>query len=165
MNTKLVTAAIALSIASIASAACRKSAEEERKEAARAAQEMQKETAEAELHAAEVAREGRIEAMEERNELLAAVRREQLDYREKLHEELDAIDQQLAEKKIDVGRDGVVTYQGNDPKVKELVARRSTLRSGIDALENSTEQSWESVKSQLDKLLGEGASKANRGRM
>src|SRR5205085_11453800 len=108
----------------IAATGCRKSVETERKEAVESADKADEKTAKA-----------RAEAIDERNDYLAAVRREQLDYRERLHEELDDIDHKLVDLHAEPGRDGVVHYVGKDSeKVKELVDRRTILRTDIDAL-------------------------------
>jgi len=131
----------------IAATGCRKSVETERKEAVEAAQNADDKTAKA-----------RAEAIDERNEYLAAVRREQLDYRERLHDQLDDVDHKLTDLHADIGRDGIVHYDehGKDAaKVKELVDRRTYLRTDIDALESSTEKDWEQVKARLDADLGD----------
>lgn len=154
MKTTNLALALALGISTIGIAACRKSPETERKEAERAAQKADEKT-----------REARIEAMDERNDYLAAIRREQIDYRERLHETLDDIDRDLANLKVDIGRDNVVRYdehQKDAAKVKDLVDRRSMIRADIEALENSTEKDWDAVKARIDQHLGD---RPRRGRI
>ena len=107
------------------------------------------------------ARNGRAKAQEkatdERNDYLAAIRREQIDYRERIHDELDDIDRKLTDMRADIGRDGIVHFdekRGDAAKVKELVDRRVLLRTDSDALDSSTEKDWEVVKAKLDADLG-----------
>lgn len=154
MKTTNIVLALALGISTIATAACKKSPETERKEAERAAQK-----------ADEKMREARAEALDERNDYLAAIRREQIDYREKLHETLDDIDRDLANLKVDIDRDGVAHYdeRGKDAaKAKDLLDRRATIRADIDALESSTERDWDVVKARIDQHLGD---RPRRGRI
>lgn len=137
-TTKLILAA-ALTIAAVG---CRKSAETERQEAVNAAE-----------RADETTRKARAEAIDEHNEYLAAVRREQLDYRERLHEELDEIDRKLNDLRVDIMRDGTVHYdekRTDATTVKALVDRRVLIRTDIDALEASTAKDWDSVREKLD---------------
>ena len=102
-------------------------------------------------------REMSNEAVDETNDWLAAIRREQIDYRERIHDELDDIDRKLTDARADIGRDGIVRYderRADADKVKELVDRRVLLRTDADALESSTEKDWETVKAKLDADLG-----------
>ena len=141
---KLILALIAITGAAVG---CRKSAESERKEAAEAVE-----------RADEVTRKAHSQAIDEHNEYLAAVRREQIDYRERLHEELDAVDRKLNDLHVDITRDGLVHYdekRADSAKVKELVDRRVMLRTDIDALESSTEKDWDTVRAKLDADLGD----------
>lgn len=130
----------------IAATGCRKSAETERKEAVEATEK-----------AEDTSRKARNDAVDERNDYLAAIRREQLDYRERLHDELDDVDRKLNDFHVDIGRDGIVHYderRADVAKVKELVDRRTVLRTDIDALESSTDKDWDTVKAKLDADLG-----------
>lgn len=143
MNTTKLMLAVAITVAAVG---CKKSAETERKEAVEATEKAQEEAAKA-----------HNEAVDERNDWLAAIRREQIDYRERIHEELDDIDRKLTDARADIGRDGIVRYderRADADKVKELVDRRVLLRTDADALESSTEKDWETVKAKLDADLG-----------
>ena len=163
MKTTKLFVALALAATSIGGMACRKSPEAERKEAERAALNAQETAAEAQEKADDKARRARIEALNEHNDYLAAVRREQLDYRDRLHDELDDIEHKLVDMRVDIDRDGVAHYDGKETnKVKELMDRRAALRSDIDALENSTEKDWDSVRERLDRSLGD---RPRRGRI
>lgn len=143
MNTTKLMLAVAITVATVG---CQKSAETERKEAAEAAERAQEKSAKA-----------HNEAVDERNDYLAAVRREQIDFRERIHDELDDIDRRLTDYRVDIGRDGIVRYdekRADAAKVKELVDRRVLLRTDLDALESSTDKDWETVKAKLDADLG-----------
>lgn len=131
----------------IAVTGCKKSVETERKEANLAAENAQEKSAKAHR-----------EALDERNDYLAAIRREQIDYRERIHDELDDIDHELADLRVDIGRDGIVHYdekRADVAKVKELVDRRVLLRTDADALESTTDKDWDTVKAKLDADLGD----------
>ena len=154
MKTTNIVLALALGLSTIGTAACRKSPETERKEAVRAAQ-----------NADEKTREARGEALDERNEYLAAVRREQIDYRSRLHEVLDDLDRDLANLKVEFDREGIAHYdaRGKDAaKTKELLDRRAVIRADIDALETSTEKDWDAVRARIDEHLGD---RPRRGRI
>lgn len=136
----------------IAATGCRKSVETERKEAVEAAQRADEKTAKA-----------RSEAIDERSDYTAAIKREQLDYRARLHDELDDVDRKLVDLHAEPGRDGLVHYVGKDTeKVNELVSRRTILRTDLDALESSTERDWETVKTKLDADLGNKLTRRSR---
>src|SRR5687767_4296954 len=83
--------------------ACRKSAETERGEAERAA-----------ARAEERRTTTQKEAIDEHNDWLAAVRREQLDLRGELQEEIDRIDKQLADLRVDLHTDGTYAMDAKD---------------------------------------------------
>lgn len=143
-TTKLI---LGVALIGIAATGCKKSVETERKEAVEAADDMREKTAAA-----------RDKAIDERNDYLAAIKREQLDYRERIHDELDDIDRKLTDMRVDIGRDGIVHYderRGDAAKVKELVDRRVLLRTDADALDSATEKDWDSVKAKLDADLGD----------
>lgn len=143
-STKLIFGVAALCVAVTG---CRKSVETEHKEAVEAAE-----------HAQEKSAKAHSEALDERNDYLAAIRREQIDYRERIHEELDDIDHKLADLRVDIGRDGIVRYdekRADAAKVKELVDRRVVLRTDADALESSSDKDWDAVKAKLDADLGD----------
>jgi hypothetical protein len=143
MNTTKLMLAVAITVATVG---CHKSAETERKEAVEAAERAQEKSAKA-----------HNEAVDERNDYLAAIRREQIDFRERINDELDDIDRKLTDYRADIGRDGIVRYdehRADASKVKELVDRRVLLRTDLDALESSTDKDWETVKAKLDTDLG-----------
>jgi hypothetical protein len=151
MKTTKLILAVALTCSAVG---CRKSAEAERQEAAEAAEK-----------ADEVSRKARAEAVDEHNDYLAAVRREQLDYRERLHDELDDVDHKLNDLHVDITRDGLVHYderRADSAKVKDLVDRRVLLRTDIDSLESSTEKDWDTVRAKLDADLGPRTTRRGR---
>ena len=151
-TTKLI---LGVAAVCLATTGCKKSVETERKEATEAADDAREKFAKA-----------HDKAVDEHNDYLAAIRREQIDYRERIHDELDDIDRKLTDMRADIGRDGIVHFdekRGDAAKVKELVDRRVLLRTDADALESSTEKDWETVKAKLEADLGER--KTRRGRI
>lgn len=154
-TTKLILGVALIAAAPLTTVGCKKSVETERREAVEATDEAREKFAKA-----------HEKAVDEQNDYLAAIRREQIDYRERIHDELDDIDRKLTDMRADIGRDGLVRYderRGDASKVKELVDRRVLLRTDADALESSTEKDWDSVKAKLDTDLGER--KVRRGRI
>jgi hypothetical protein len=155
-TTKLILGVALIGIAApITTIGCKKSVETERKESAEATEEAREKFAKA-----------HEKAVDERNDYLAAIRREQIDYRERIHDELDDIDRKLTDLRVDIGRDGIVRYDDkrtDATKVKELVDRRVLLRTDADVLDSSTEKDWETVKAKLEADLG--APKTRRGRI
>jgi hypothetical protein len=128
--------------------ACRKSAETERGEAERAA-----------ARAEEKRTTMNKEAIDERNDWLAAVRREQLDLRGELQEEIDRIDKELANLRVDLHADGTYAMDPKDraknqAKVDDLLQRRKVLAGHVDAVETSDANGWEALKTRVEKDLG-----------
>jgi len=132
---------LALAVA-LSGVACKKSAESERKDLdkaeAKVADNDQK------------AREARVDAINEYNDYLAAVAREKIDYRGRIQGELDDLDKQLLDKKLDA------------TKADELRARRDVLLLDKDFVEKATDKDWDQVKTRLDKDL---SSVQRRGRI
>jgi hypothetical protein len=155
-TTKLILGVALIGIAApMTTLGCKKSVETERKESVEATEEAREKFAKA-----------HDKAVDEHNDYLAAIRREQIDYRERIHDELDDIDRKLNDYRADIGRDGIVRYdehRADADKVKELVNRRVLLRTDADALESSTEKDWDTVKAKLDADLGER--RVRRGRI
>lgn len=136
---------------------CRKSAEQERDEAARAAAEADKTAMDESRRATDKVNKKTLEAMDERNDFLSAVRREQLDLRGQLQDELDEIDKKLMDYRIEHGKGGemIIPADVKDrDKIDALVKRRAVLRADADAIESATPETWERVKEQVDKDLG-----------
>lgn len=154
MKPKKLLVVLALGIAAVG---CRKSAEAEREEAARAAAEADKTAMDENRRASDKVNKKALEAIDEHNDFLAAVRREQLDLRGQLQDELDDIDKKLLDYRVEHGRDGqlVVPADSKDrEKIDDLLKRRAVLRNDADAIENATPETWERVKEQVDKDLG-----------
>lgn len=144
---KIAKLILGVALVGVATGGCKKSVEAERKEAIEASEDAREKFAKA-----------HEKAVDEHNDYLAAIRREQIDYRQRIHEELDDIDRKLTDMRADIGRDGVVRYdekRGDAAKVKELVDRRVLLRTDADALDSATEKDWDTVKAKLDADLGD----------
>jgi hypothetical protein len=141
--------ASALSAAVFASACARTDgAEGDRVAGERATRAAEQKAAEATLSNATIeTREGASEegdSLRERAELLAAVRREQLEYAARVRAELDAIEQGLA--------------AGQDREPAEAAARRrDALKQDLDALHASTGHDWATLKARLDRQLSGGS--------
>ncbi len=84
--------------------------------------------------------DGFDETLRSRAEGLAAFRREELDYRRKLEDEIDALDRRAS-------------LETDGARKITSVARRDVLVKDIDAVERSTQQDWPSVKAGLDRDL------------
>jgi hypothetical protein len=141
----------------IAAFGCRKSAEAERDEAARAAAEAEKTAIEEGKKASDRVNKKTFEAMQEQNDFFAAVRREQLDLRGQVQDELDDIDKKLMDYRVEHGRDGQFVIPGDAKdrtKIDDLLKRRAVLKADADAIENATPDTWARVKEQVDKDLG-----------
>lgn len=155
---------LALAVAT-ASVGCQKSAERERAEADKAAAEAEKTAIEEHRKAAERTNKKTLEAMEEENDFLAAVRREQLDLRGRVQEEIDSIDRKLMNYRVEHSRDGelVIPEDAKDrPKIDALISRRAVLEEDADAIDDSSPDDWERVKRKVENDLG---SRTLRGRI
>jgi hypothetical protein len=154
--------------AALSAHGCSKTTEQERREAERATSEAEQRASEtsltsATLEGADEAREAEDDALRERADMMAAVRREQLTYRATIREALDALDADLsAEEGGGVGGRG-------DPRV----ARREALKEDLLALDASTGQDWATLKARIDRHLDDldarpaeatGASSQEKGR-
>jgi hypothetical protein len=138
---------LGLAIAAVSvPAACRKSAETERREAN-----------EAETRSAHRIAEAQKKAIDERNDWVAVVRREQLDLRARLQDEIDDIDKKLMDLKVDFHGD--TGYQldpkaANAPKIQQLLDRRGRLEANVTLVEGSDETTWEQTKAAVERELG-----------
>lgn len=79
-------------------------------------------------------------------EIIAAFRLEQGDYRARLQTALDALDK-------DVSRARQGGHRG-DQRVQSLRDRRSLLKADLDAVDRSTEPDWATLRTKLDRELG-----------
>jgi hypothetical protein len=145
-NNKVLVLALGTALAAVCTGACKKSSETEKREADQAA-----------VRAAEKTNDGRKEAIDQRNDYLAAVRREQLDLRSRLQEELDDIDKKLADLKTEFHKDGgyqVDPRSKDAAKIRALLQRRSVLESDVNLVERSDERGWDETKANIERDLG-----------
>ncbi|MDF2695873.1 MAG: hypothetical protein K0S65_4256 [Labilithrix sp.] len=127
-------------IAAVCTGACNKSAETKRKE-----------VSEAELRSAEAERH----VLDEKHDYFAAIRREQLDLRARVQEDIDELDKQLASLKVEF-RDGGWTPDRpskNSAKITELLEHRKRLEEDATAVERADDKNWETVKAAVEKDL------------
>jgi hypothetical protein len=139
-------AVVTLAIAAVSTAGCRKSSERERREAERAAERVEEKSDKAVR-----------EAIEETNDYLAAVRREQLDLRGRLQDEIDWIDKKLLGLKVELREDGTYAVDPNAKeadKINQLVRRRQLLDADVRAVEESDPRNWTMVKTRVEKDIG-----------
>jgi hypothetical protein len=154
MNSRKILAVLALGALAFG---CRKSAESERDEAARAAAEAEKTAMEESRKSADKTNRKTLEAMEEHNDFLAAVRREQLDLRGRVQDAIDDIDKKLLEYKVEHSKNGefVIPSDTKDRgKIDELLRKRAALKADADAIENASPEEWDQLKVRVDKNLG-----------
>jgi hypothetical protein len=145
-NNKVLVLVLGTALAAVCTGACKKSAEAERREAEKA--QVQGERKMIEAHK---------EAIDETNDYLAAVRREQLELRGRLQEEIDDIDKKLSDLKVDARKaGGVVIEPGSKDaaKIQKLLDRRSTLEADMTVLERADERGWDEVKANIEQDLG-----------
>jgi hypothetical protein len=128
----------ATTVAAVCTGGCNKSAETKRKE-----------VAEAELRSAEARRH----VLDEKTDYFAAVRREQLDLRARIQEEIDGIDKKLAALEVDFRDGGWAPKTKNPPKVAELLERRKQLEEDAAVVERADEKDWDVIKAQVEKDL------------
>jgi len=99
--------------------------------------------------------EERVRALEqndlrERAEAIAALRREQLEYRGRIESELDGIDERLLGVKS--ARDGEIVGMAKatiEATAKRLVAHRDLLRADMSAIDRSTAEDWPVVRAKI----------------
>jgi hypothetical protein len=132
-------------VAALCTNGCKKSAEQERKE-----------YQQTELHSAEKINEAEKKALDDNGDYFTAVRREQLDLRARIQEEIDDIDKKLADLKVDAKKDGgfVVDPRSKDAaKIRTLLQRRAKLQAHMSAVEHSDERGWDLLRANVERDL------------
>lgn len=144
-NNALLAVGIGAAVAALCTSACKKAAETDNQNAA-----------EAELRSARVtAPQTQVIADDD---LFATVRREQLQLRARLQQDIREIDGRLAALDVE-RRDGRYVV---DPKsrsaarAKALVERRSRLREHATTVERADERGWDELKKAVEKDLAAG---------
>ena len=141
--------------ATICITACKKSATppEERKE-------YSPQYGQAETHGAEVITENAREApvvIDEKNEYLVVVRREQLTLQANVQEEIDRIDHRLMDLRSVQYEDGVgYIYDPTSSDAKligELLRKREMLKEDMATIERSDERGWDEIKATIERHL------------
>lgn len=142
----------------LSGAACRKSSEEQQREAQKATEEAEQKASQVsqttitsgELGASEdlteEAREARERALREQAEAITTARNEQLEYRGDLQSALDRLDKKRREAK-----------KRGPSYVKAIDARREVLKHDLDALDRTTDGEWASLKAKIDRDLKDHA--------
>ena len=156
---------LGIGLACAALMGCEKSAEQQMREAEKASAEADKKTAQAANEANQQSREARDKAERELGDVHAAVIREKSDYRSKLHDALDEVDKDLADKQVDVkqlkrgDRSNDQLLYGKDRSVKDydalegLILRRDRLMNLNDQIDSTIDHDWPSYKARLDREL------------
>jgi hypothetical protein len=84
--------------------------------------------------------------LDEQNDYLAGLRREQLDVRQDIQRAIDEIDKEVAD--LDAAKDRV--------KIDGLMQRRATLAADVAAVESAAPENWLSVRARVEKNLTNG---------
>jgi len=142
-----------VTVAALCTNACKKSSEEEKRE-----------VGQAEIHSAEMTQP---KALDEKNQYLVAVRREQLELRAHVQEDIDQIDRKLVEMKVEPKRDGsgysFDTSSTNTTEITELLQRRQVLETDMATIEKSDERGWDETKANIERHLSAPTTSYRRG--
>lgn len=141
-------------VTALSGGACRKSSEEQQREARKATAEAEQQASQVsqttitsgELSpdddATEEARVARERALREQAEAITTARNEQLESRGNLQSALDHLDKKRREAK-----------KRGASYVKAIDARREVLKQDLDALDRTTDTEWASLKAKIDRDL------------
>jgi hypothetical protein len=123
--------------------ACKKSAE------------TKQEASEVELYSAQRSTEANRKVVDEKNARFAVVRREQLELRARLQEQIDEIDRKLAALKVEFRNGGYVPdpRSRGTTKIDELLERRRQLEDDASVVERADEHGWDDVKVPIENHL------------
>jgi hypothetical protein len=153
-STVLVIASV--SVAAFCTSACKKSSEEEKRE-----------VGQAETHSAEVTQKAQAQAIDEKNQWLAAVRREQLELKAHVQDDIDKIDKRLMDLKVELKKDGTgYDYDPKSPEAKEvttLLEKRQVLATDMTTIERSDERGWDETKANIERHLSASTGSYRRG--
>jgi hypothetical protein len=155
-------------VPALVAGACRKSSEEQQREAQKATEEAEQQASQTTITSAEIgpngsnaedteearqdAQEARDRALREHAEAITTARNEQLEYRGKLQSALDALDA----KRRDAKKRGPV-------HVKAIDGKRELLRHDLDVLDRTTDAEWASLKAKIDRDLKDHAGASAHG--
>jgi hypothetical protein len=152
--------AVSVVVAALSGIACRKSSEEQLREAKSATEEAEQKASQTTITNAEIATaeaeakdetqdEARIakeRALREHAEAITAARNEQLAYRGKLQAALDELDTKRREAK----KRG---HGHGDVHLKAVDAKREALKHHLDCIDRTTDAEWGSLKAKIDRDL------------
>lgn len=165
MNTKTQLLLMTIMSTSLVFVGCNKSAEQERREAEKAASEAAKETGKATAEADKKVGEARQKVAGENSEFLAAVNREQTEYRAKITDKIHDAEKRLAELKVDMSKDGSVTYDTTSKSagdIQRTLKWRDALKQDLDAIGRTQPPDWPTLKARIDRDLSEEGTKPPR---
>lgn len=158
---------VSVVVTALSAGACRKSSEEQRREAQKATAEAEEQASqvsqttitnaeigasdgpradERRAEAQEEAREAHDRALREHAEAITSARNEQLEYRGKLQSALDRLDVKRRE-----------TKKRGQVHLKALDAKRDVLKHDLDALDRTADSEWASLKAKIDRDLKDHA--------
>lgn len=132
----------------LAAAGCQKDSAAARRASAEATAEAEEKAQEVSLTSATMepeadAQNASGEAMRANDELIAAFRLEQSDYRSRLQRTLDQLDAE-------------VRHPRGARRARDLRARRDLLKADLEAVERSTEQDWATLRTKVERDLDRG---------
>ena len=127
------------------SVGCDRDADRGRRASAQATAEAEENAAEVTLTAATVESKDALadQALRAQDEVVAAFRLEQMDYRTQLETALDTLDHRIARTRL-VAR---------ERHPSDLKARRALLKADLTALDRATEQDWATLRTRLERDL------------
>ena len=133
---------------------CRNAREAERREADKATASAEENARESTLTCATLepsapdARANDEAALRARNEVIAAFRLEQADFRNRLQHALEALDTEILRARRASRR--------NEARLADLRARRDLLKSDLEAVNRSIEPDWATLRTKVDRDLETG---------
>jgi hypothetical protein len=155
---------LGVALVSVSLGGCEKSSDTHKREAEKAAAEANTKQAEATREAEQKAREARTKADNERSEFHAAVARERVEYRAKIHDALDGVDQKLRDYKVDLktirrgDRSKDISLYGTRPTgefndLEKVLVRRDRLMDDDDQIDRVLDSDWPEFKKDIDREL------------
>ena len=143
-NNAMFAVVLGAGVAALCTSACKKSPEVEHR------------ASEAELRSA-LTEPPRTRVADDRNGYFATVRREQLQLRARIQDDIADIDQNLAALKVE-RRDGRYVFDReakNAARIKQLLERRSRLYEHALTVERADERGWDDLKATVEQDLRE----------
>lgn len=144
---------VAAALSAVGAVGCGRTTDADRRASAKATAAAEDIAQEASLTSATLDATAGAEATSDRasranDEVNAAFRLEQSDYRRRLRHALDRLDTELAPARAPARR--------SEQRLQDLKARRELLRADLDAVNRSTEQDWATVRTKVAGDLEKG---------